>query len=281
MQFSTRLEDEVGDILNKAATGLGLGKRHLSAESGLPLEGVNALLSGEGNADDLLRLAPVLGLHGPSLVDLAEGRVAPPQIEVAGLTGFTTPFPVPGYEEMTVNSYLVRAAGSPVAVAFDAGTDVAEMLQRNREEQLSLELILITHAHGDHVQALDLLIEGAGRPPVRVHQRESLARAEPFPSGESFRAGPLRIESRLTSGHSPGGTTYVIGGLDRPVAVVGDALFCCSQGGASRAYPEALQNNREQILSLPDETVLCPGHGPMTTVAFEKAHNPFFPEFKA
>ena len=46
------------------------------------------------------------------------------------------------------------------------------------------------------------------------------------------------------------------------------------------SYEDALRNNREKIMTLPDDTVLCPGHGPMTTVGEEKSHNPFFPEFQ-
>jgi glyoxylase-like metal-dependent hydrolase (beta-lactamase superfamily II) len=78
-----------------------------------------------------------------------------------------------------------------------------------------------------------------------------------------------------------GGITYVIKGLDEPVAIVGDAVFAGSMGGGMVSYQDALQTNREKIMSLPDETVLCPGHGPMTTVGEEKNHNPFFPEFKS
>jgi hydroxyacylglutathione hydrolase len=48
-------------------------------------------------------------------------------------------------------------------------------------------------------------------------------------------------------------------------------------GGGSVSYTDALRNNREKILTLPDDTILCPGHGPLTTVGEEKIHNPFFP----
>ena len=92
--------------------------------------------------------------------------------------------------------------------------------------------------------------------------------------------GALRLETRLTSGHSVGGITYVVSGLARPVAVVGDALFAGSMGGGMVSYADALANNRRHILSLPDPTVVCPGHGPLSTVGEEKQHNPFFPEFQ-
>ena len=102
-----------------------------------------------------------------------------------------------------------------------------------------------------------------------------------FSEGERFSIGDLEVETKTTSGHSVGGTTYVISGLDRPVAVVGDAMFAGSMGGGMVSFDDAWKNNREKILTLPDETVICPGHGPMTTVGEEKRHNPFFAgEFK-
>ena len=70
--------------------------------------------------------------------------------------------------------------------------------------------------------------------------------------------------------------TYVVTGLTRPIAIVGDSLFAASMGGGNVSYQDALRNNLEKILTLPDETIICPGHGPMTTVTEEKQHNPFF-----
>jgi len=90
----------------------------------------------------------------------------------------------------------------------------------------------------------------------------------------------LHVKALATSGHSVGGITYLISGLERPVAVVGDALFAGSMGGGMVSYADALENNRIKLMTLPDETIVCPGHGPMTTISQEKAHNPFFPEFK-
>ena len=61
------------------------------------------------------------------------------------------------------------------------------------------------------------------------------------------------------------------------MAVVGDAMFAGSMGGGGVSYADALGTNRAEILTLPDETILCPGHGPLTTVGEQKVHNPFFP----
>ncbi|MDD4932907.1 MAG: MBL fold metallo-hydrolase, partial [Methylacidiphilaceae bacterium] len=84
------------------------------------------------------------------------------------------------------------------------------------------------------------------------------------------------IRTLLTNGHSAGGITYLVAGGARPLAIVGDSLFAGSMGGGNVSYADALRNNREKILTLPGQTVICPGHGPLTTVEEEREHNPFF-----
>ena len=105
---------------------------------------------------------------------------------------------------------------------------------------------------------------------------EPVPGAETIEEGKHFHCGQLDIEARLTWGHSPGGMTFVIRGLARPIAIVGDSLFAGSMGGGSVSYEDAVAENLEKILTLADETIICPGHGPMTTVGEEKLHNPFF-----
>src|SRR5204862_1093740 len=110
-----------------------------------------------------------------------------------------------------------------------------------------------------------------------VCKLEAIDGAQTFEAGKRFSVGALQIETRQTKGHSPGGITFVVSGLPNPIAVVGDAMFAASMGGGAVSYADALKTNRENILPLPDDTILCPGHGPLTTVGEEKVHNPFFP----
>ena len=73
--------------------------------------------------------------------------------------------------------------------------------------------------------------------------------------------------------------TYLVGNWqeDAPhVAIVGDAIFAGSMGRGNDSWELARKVVREQILTLPSDTLLCPGHGPLTTVEEEKEHNPFF-----
>jgi glyoxylase-like metal-dependent hydrolase (beta-lactamase superfamily II) len=152
------------------------------------------------------------------------------------------------------------------------------MLDFAKANGLQIKLILLTHIHTDHILKLAELKAATGAP-AKVSAIDPTPGAEPFSLPQNFNVGGLSIEARLTSGHAAGGITYVITGLERPVAIVGDALFAGSMGGGLVSFADALANNRKQIFSLPDNTVVCAGHGPLTTVGEEKKHNPFYPEF--
>jgi glyoxylase-like metal-dependent hydrolase (beta-lactamase superfamily II) len=167
------------------------------------------------------------------------------------------------------------SARENISPPFDTGGDCSGILDEIRTRGLTMRSIFLTHSHGDHIFDLDRLREKTGAP-VFASSREPVEGAQAIEAGREFSLGTLRIGSRLTWGHSRGGITWVVSGLLRPVAVVGDALFAGSMGGGMVNYDAALSTNREEIFSLPDETVICPGHGPMTSVAEERLHNPFF-----
>ena len=269
--MSIPLEDNVSDIIGKAQRGLGVSDSQLAERSGVSTEKIRKLRDGDFDDDTVERAAPVLKLDAAALRKLAAGKWNPEAIgEIEGLAQFNTT-----YHDMTVNAYLVWDPATRAAVAFDTGADCGDMLQRIEQENLSVKLILLTHAHPDHVADLRRLRKTTGAP-VYISEREAEEGTEAIAEGKRFRAGLLEIEARLTSGHSPGGMTYVVTGLSRPVAIVGDSLFAASMGGGNVSYDDALRNNREKILTLPDETIICPGHGPPTTVGKEKRDNPFF-----
>lgn len=269
------LEDNFTDILGKAQRGLALGDAELARRAGITAEELKGAKSGKVDEAVIRRLAGAMGLGGEALVVSARGAWRPREVgPVEGLAMVTTRF-----AEMTVNAYVVWDGKGGEAVAFDTGADGEAMLKVMREKGVRLGMVLVTHTHTDHVMEVGRLREATGAR-VWVSQRESLGDAEKFADGKVWEVGGLRIEARRTSGHARGGTTFVVGGLRRGMAVVGDALFAGSMGGGMVSYEEALRTNRESIFTLPDETVVCPGHGPLTTVGEEKLHNPFFPEFQ-
>jgi glyoxylase-like metal-dependent hydrolase (beta-lactamase superfamily II) len=265
------LEDNAADIIGKAQRGLSISDSELAKKAGVSVETIRKLRDGDFDEAVLLSVAPVLDLDGSALRVLANGEWRPKKIEsLDGLAQFTT-----DYNGMAVNAYLIWDPASRVAAAFDTGADSKEMLRFAKHHNLDVQLILLTHAHSDHVADLPALREETGAD-VFIPAREPVPGAEPIDEGKKFRLKNLQIDTRLTWGHSPGGMTYVVNGLARPIAIVGDSLFAGSMGGGNVSYRDALKNNLGKILTLPDETIICPGHGPMTTVGEEKQHNPFF-----
>ena len=267
------LEDTFADVLSKARRGLGLEIDALAGEAGLPASKVEAVLGGEVDEEAIRALAGPLELHPGRLVALAKGDYHPVEISpLKGFACFNTAF-----EDMTVNAYLAWDAEGN-AVAFDTGADCDPILAALKEYGLTLRLILLTHSHGDHIYDLDRLKEKTGAQ-AWIGEKEPIDGAETFAPGEEFQVGSLKIETRSTWGHAVGGITYVVRGLGVDLAIVGDAIFAGSMGGGMVSYRDALRTNRESIFTLSDHTVICPGHGPLTTVGEQKQANPFFPEF--
>ena len=151
------------------------------------------------------------------------------------------------------------------------------MLDLIQTEGLTLRYVFITHTHEDHVADLDrLIMETKAGPWSSELEPLSVPGAKTFKENAHFHIGALAIKTLLTSGHSPGMTTFFVTGLSWPIAVVGDSIFASSMGGSPTHFADQYRNNKEKILSLPRDTVLACGHGPLTTLGQEKQHNPFF-----
>jgi glyoxylase-like metal-dependent hydrolase (beta-lactamase superfamily II) len=271
MPLSIPLEDNFTDIIAKAQRGLKLTPEALAARSGTTIAEIENLKEGKVNEVALRKVASALGLGADALFALAESRYNPDLVdEMEGLAFFNSAF-----DDMTVNSFLIWDPATNEAAIFDTGSDGQPMLDFAAKRGLRVPQIFLTHIHTDHVFDLDRLIEKTGAQ-AWVCEREPLAGAESFAAGRTFYIGSLLVETRLTSGHAAGGVTYFIRDLSKPVAVVGDSMFAGSMGGGIVSYADAVRNNREQILTLPDSTIICPGHGPLTTVGEQKHANPFF-----
>ena len=232
------------------------------------------ILAGGGNDGLISAMAKELDLDAEKLLRSAKKEWCPAPLAINGLKQFNLPF-----GDMLVNVFVVWDENSKNAWIFDTGPVAEPILSFIQEQALSVDAIFLTHTHRDHIACLDELRVGAGNPSVYVHELEALDGCELITEGFSYACGSLSLNTLHTHGHALGGMTYVIDGLERPIAIVGDAIFAGSMGGGMISYEDALRTNREKIMTLPNGTVLCPGHGPMTTVGEEKRNNPFFPEF--
>ena len=268
------LEDNFDDVINKSQRGLKISDEDLAQRAEVSAADLAAVKSGQINDAVIRRVARHLRLNPKALEALAHKRWYP-EIPVfpRGFAIFNTPF-----HDMTVNSYLVWDPKTKEAAAFDTGSDSQAMIDVISSDRLRLKYIFLTHNHGDHVADLTSLASAHPTAEIWSHEKEPLDHdgARTFAEGVHFHVGSLAIKTLLTSGHSPGQTTFFVKGLSWPLAIIGDSLFASSIGGSPSHFLEQVRNDREKIFTLPRDTVLAAGHGPLTTLAQEKQHNPVF-----
>jgi hydroxyacylglutathione hydrolase len=271
------LEDHVGDILRKARAMSNVSISTAAAAAGLS-ETEWSSLEETGKIPRpiaFVGLGRILGLHPQKLEAIANGwHPAPKDLsQWRELRVFTT-----RGEGLSVNCYLVWDEVTREAALFDTGLDAKPILDCLAENQLQLRHVFITHSHWDHIEALPRIREAWPRAKIHSSSKNAPVDQRNKPN-EIVHLGGLRITYRETPGHAEDGVTYLVGNWqeDAPhVAFVGDAIVAGSMGRGNQSWELARQKVREQILTLPPATLLCPGHGPLTTVAEENEHNPFF-----
>jgi hydroxyacylglutathione hydrolase len=271
------LEDHVGDIVRKARQSANVPLEMAATAAELTPDEFSGF-EDSGRVPKQPKfdvLAKLLELDPVKLQRIADGWL-PPEIDVSlwrELRQITTQG-----SGMSVNCYLVWDEVTRDAALFDTGFDAQPIFALVDQEQLQLKHLFITHTHSDHIAALGNIRDRF--PKIKVHSSSKTAPPDQRNRSNDFlHLGSLRITNRDTPGHAQDGVTYIIGTWpdDAPnAAIVGDALFAGSIGGAREQAGLAKQKIRDQIFSLPSPTLLCPGHGPLTTVALEKANNPFF-----
>jgi hydroxyacylglutathione hydrolase len=253
------LEDHLGDIIRK-----GRMCSHVSAAAAARAAGLSepelAALEESGQCagrPNVAALANAIGLNAAKLEGIASGWLPSAQ-------------DLSRWRELR----LFTTAGDGLAV----NCFLAVILATLAAERLELRHIFITHSHYDHVHALGAIRQA--QPAAQVHSSSINAPAKQRNQpGEVVSLGALRIAHRATPGHAADGVTYVLSHWPNhapQVALVGDAIFAGSMGRGNDSWELAREKVREQILTLPPETLLCPGHGPLTTVAEERGNNPFF-----
>ena len=271
------LEDHLGDILRKARQASQVSPADAARAARLTEADLATLEdSGRcGRRPAFHSLAPLLGLHAARLEAIADGwlPLQPDLDSWRELRLLST-----SRDAHTAHAYLVWDEASREAALFDTGWDATPVLRIVEENHLALKHLFLTHTHDDHLAGLEPLRHAF--PALRLHTNSPSAppqhRNRPH---DCVHLGSLRISHRDTPGHAPDGVVYIVGNWpdDAPhAAFIGDTLFAGSLAAGFVSMEDLRRSVREQILTLPADTLLCPGHGPLTTVAEEKIHNPFF-----
>jgi hydroxyacylglutathione hydrolase len=192
------------------------------------------------------------------------------------------------------NCWLRAAEGSAEVVAVDPGFDPSAVHAVLDAAGKGLAAVLLTHAHLDHAQTAGSF---AGELPVYVHPDDVAAFADytawggmspaeldpvqdlrTFVDGDILTLAGLTIEVLHTPGHTPGSSCFRLDG--ETLVLSGDLVFAGTIGRSDfkNSDPAKMRESLIRFLTLPDDRRVLPGHGPETTVARERATNPYLRE---
>jgi hydroxyacylglutathione hydrolase len=201
---------------------------------------------------------------------------------------------------LQTNCYILSEADGTCLI-FDPGEEGRKLHNWLREKKLKPIAILLTHAHFDHIGAVDY-IRDSYQIPVYIHVKESKWLSDPALNGSqnfmmvqpirvkeadnyfqkegTLLIGSFQIQVLETPGHSPGSVSFYF--EENRIVVSGDALFQGSIGRTDLAggnHKQLIQSIHEKLLTLPEDTIVLSGHGPETIIEDEMDTNPFLNGF--
>ncbi|MFC2336532.1 MAG: MBL fold metallo-hydrolase [Negativicutes bacterium] len=197
---------------------------------------------------------------------------------------------------VAANCYILSDATGEGAV-IDPGGDAAAILDYIKQEKIKVKVILNTHGHSDHIAANDEVRDATGAP-LYIHPADMNMLIDPranlsvfmgeavtsrpaeyrLEEGDTVRFGTSELKVLHTPGHSPGGVCLIGDG----VVFSGDTLFAESVGRTDfpgGSTEQLIQEIKEKLMPLPDDTLVYPGHGPATTIGWERQYNPYINGF--
>jgi hydroxyacylglutathione hydrolase len=275
---TVQLEDELGDVLEKAMHQAALNEVELATRAGLSVGKIRDAVDyrPDFTIDELRRLAAVLGLNEVGFCALGCGRYPQPPIEALPFNLWPLRM---SHGIGVTNAYVVAEPGSERGVLFDTGAGI-EMLERTWPAEIrALDAVFLTHVEAEHVGGLCAVVKRFGGVSAFVPRASSAPCGRGMGEGERKLFGTLEVTAFNTPGHSAAHNCYLVRSVGsrtgRALLISGDLVFAGSAGGGYFCCRQLQANVRRVLEAAPPGTVIAPGHGPLTTAENELRYNPF------
>jgi hydroxyacylglutathione hydrolase len=272
------LEDELGDVLEKAMRQAVVTPRTLAARTGVPLNKILEAIDYRSDltCDELRRLATVLRLNEVGLCALGAGRYPLPAIGVLPFCVWTLPMP---HGIGVANAFVVSEGGSSRAILFDTGPGSGALEAVWPIAVRELDAVFLTHVEAEHAGGLCDVVTRYGVKHAFIPLGTTAPCGLGLGEGKKLTFGALEVTAFTTPGHVAAHNCYLVRApaarTGAGLLISGDLVFAGSAGGAHFSPRELQSNVRRMLAAFPPNTVIAPGHGPLTTVENELRYNPF------
>jgi glyoxylase-like metal-dependent hydrolase (beta-lactamase superfamily II) len=225
---------------------------------------------------ELRRLAAVLGLNEVGLCALGCGRYPLPEVSVLPFCVYPLRM---RYGIGMANAYVVAECGSTHGVLFDTGPGLGALETVWPRAIEGIEAVFLTHVEAEHAGGLCAVVKRFGVASAYCPAGASAPCASPLDEGTRLKFPAFDVTALSTPGHASAHNCYLVrapGAREGTALLIsGDLIFAGSVGGAHYCHRRLADNVRRVLHAAPPETVIAPGHGPLTTVGHELRYNPF------
>lgn len=272
------LEDELGDVLEKAMRRRALALPRLAELAGVSAGRLRDAIDyrSDLSAEELRRVAAALGLNEVGLCALGTGRY--PQPVIGNLPFCIWPLRMP-HGIGVANAYLIAECGSPHAVLFDTGAGIDALTAVWPTGIRRLDAVFLTHVEAEHAGGLCAVVERFSALNAFIPEGSTAPCGRPVADGEVRTFDNFEVTAFATPGHAAAHNCYLVRSTcarkGAAVLVSGDLVFAGSIGGAYFSEEKMQSSLRRMLGMVPPDTVIAPGHGPLTTVEVELRYNPF------
>ena len=276
--LSVPLEDELGDVLEKAMRHAGLTEDVLAARAGVPMTKILDAIDyrPDLSSAELRRLAATLGLNEIGLCALGCGQY--PQPEDVALPFCVYPLRM-AHGIGFANAYLVADCGSSHGILFDTGPGIGALIAEWPAAIQQVDAVFVTHVEAEHSGGLCDVVARFGLPKAFCPSGAKAPCGQPMAEGERMSFGHFEVKAFSTPGHAPAHNCYLVSRPSVPssgqLLISGDLVFAGSVGGGYFCHRQLATHLRRVLEAVPPETVIAPGHGPLTTAGNELRYNPF------